>query len=480
MRHRFGLSFFRETGRLSFVIRFVKVIFIVIALLLALVLVVFVGANLYLQSAVVQTRISQATEASLGYPVTIASASFTPWGGLSLGPIHAIDPENPKQNRFQAEQINVHFAWLPLFSQKIVITAISVVEPVAIFSENAPIVFMPPTERIEVVLPDLPKAQKEDVPKPAEESTKSTPSTFTIEVQKFQVTEGKIVICNPGASPKASFEGISIKTKIQKDFTLQGTVGMDLVKLENRLFFRNVALTFLRKDGRIQIPSLDASLAGGTIHAEAEINETTGLFATKVTVADAKIAQFLSEMGIPSQRTSGALNGELTLAGSQNVESLVGEGAFQFSNATLEPLDLIKQVGNLLQIDELQLFTLPVASLKVKIMGGILQIEELQLESKNLMIKSQGTIDLQSGGMELPSKLLINQRLQKNLGGLLPGLVDSETLGYKELPFRLYGTMLRPKTDLLERLGGARVEKEVGRFLQNIFGGGQKKKEEQK
>jgi hypothetical protein len=137
----------------------------------------------------------------------------------------------------------------------------------------------------------------------------------------------------------------------------------------------------------------------------------------------------------------------------------------------LEPLDFMRQVGTLLRIEELQLLELAEARARVRLAAGELLVEDVHLQSENLIIRSKGTVQLDDGALDLQSRILVNESLQRSLGGLISRFLEaSDTEGYRQLPFRVYGTTARPRTDLLDRVGAGRLGSEVGRFLQNILG----------
>jgi hypothetical protein len=72
--------------------------------------------------------------------------------------------------------------------------------------------------------------------------------------------------------------------------------------------------------------------------------------------------------------------------------------------------------------------------------------------------------------MNFDAKLLVNLKLQHQLRGLLgESLVDSEDPEYRQIPFSVTGRIDNPKTDLLDKLIGAKVGHDVGGLLVNIL-----------
>jgi len=470
------------------VLRFAKPFFFAVGALVLLVLLLFVGINLYLQSSAVQARIHQATAASLGLPVEMQGATFTPWGGLTLSKLSAADPARPETIIFQARQLKVRVALWPLLSRKVIITSISLKDPVTIIPEEGSLVLLPPTERVDIMLPEDPAdtvaeavtVEVPDAPSPTDQvKPASTRPSFTFEIQNFRIRNGVILRQDASGRPVASFSGVNIETRIQPDFSFKGKVLIEEISLQNQLFIRKVSGLFTREGGQVLLPKLTAELGKGELSVNAVVEEATGAFSMDGQLSHVQIPALLLEAGIPAGRAEGMLYGTVQVTGDGAPEALAGTGLFYLEEATLEPLDFIKQFGQLLSIEELQLLQLTKANLNLEFFDGQLLIREIIFQTSNLILYGVGEVNLPTRELDIDARLMINPSLQRSLGSLLGGsFVASEREGYRELPFRIYGPIDRPKTDLLDKIAGGRIGAEVGRFLQNLLSPPSRKKEE--
>jgi hypothetical protein len=456
-----------------------KTLLIGLASALGFLILVYAGANVFLQFEGVQNRIRQATAASLGVPVEIGGVGLTPWSGLTLRDLVAENPEKPGENLFEAKSLNVRLAWGPLLQRQVVITSITLRDPIALIPPGGQIVLMPPTERVEVALPEdatddvVVEAPPEDRLPPPDEEEILPPKrpTFTIEVQKFRIENGLLVLRSGAGQPSLVVSGLTVETKIGQDQVVEGKISIREAVLDNSLFLRDIGSSFQRKGGVLEFPDIQALLAGGLLQGRLALEEQGGAFASQLELTDIQLPVLLQEAGVPSQRTAGKLFGQMELAGAGPVETLLGAGEFALLEGRLEPLDFMRQVGTLLRIEELQLLELAEARARVRLAAGELLVEDVHLQSENLIIRSKGTVQLDDGALDLQSRILINESLQRSLGGLISRFLEaSDTEGYRQLPFRVYGTTARPRTDLLDRVGAGRLGSEVGRFLQNILG----------
>ena len=463
-------------------------IFLVIAICgIGFLFLLLVGVNLYLQSEVVQERIRQATTASLGIPVQIQRATFTPWGGLTISGITAEVPEQmdrPEFSFFEAKVLHVRFAWMPLLSRKVVITSISLRDPVMVIPENQPVILLPPAERVEVTLPESPQERvettvtseqarssaPEEKPSAREEQPPETRPSFVIEVHNFQIHNGKITVLSAEGQSRLVLSGVTIQTKIRSDFSMKGKLRIQEAILGGRLFLRQVDAPFRREQGKVQVQNLKASLAGGRLRGDIRVEEASGDFHADLGLQEVLLPEMLLEAGIPHARTSGKLEARIELRGGKSPEDLLGKGEVRLREATIEPVDFIKQVGQILRIKELQLLDLEEAFAIFGIEGEVLTVEHLHLQTESVMIQGEGTVGLRDGRLDLGSRILVDQSIQRNLGGLGGRfLEEAQVEGYRQLPFRVFGTTSRPQTDLLDRVGAGSIGREVGRFLQNFF-----------
>jgi hypothetical protein len=456
--------------------RLQKIFLGVVVVVAGLVLVLYVGANLFLKSSTVQDRLRQGTEASIGVPVEIRGISFTPWGGLALHDIRTVEHEGiPPQQSFTARALRIKFAWLPLLRNQLVITSIALDRPVMTVPEDQPVVLLPPQGRVEVQLPEdagvsaVPGA--EEVPEPGVAVEKSRPS-FTVEVQRFQIRDGEVQVRSALGVTRLVLEGLNIQTKmLSGGKKINGTFRAESVMIPGLLVIQNLTAPFERSEAVLTVDDIRADWAGGVLAGQVQVDETTQDFEAELTIAAVSIPRLLEDAGLASGRTTGFIEGAFAMSGGRIPEDLVGAGDFFLREATLEPLDFMKQVGQLLRIEELQLLVLQEALVRVELAGQNLSVEQLRFVTDNLMILSEGRIFMKKGELDLQSRLMVSDNLQRSLGGLLTGfLQESSEAGYRELPFRIHGPLLRPRTDLLDRLGAGGVGAEVGRFLQNIFG----------
>jgi hypothetical protein len=164
----------------------------------------------------------------------------------------------------------------------------------------------------------------------------------------------------------------------------------------------------------------------------------------------------------------------------RNSNSITGEAHFELISAKLKPVEFLVKLGELLQIDELQLLKLSDARADLTVRDERVQVEDITLKSDNLILRGSGPVRF-NGKMNLDARLLFNLKLQHQLKGVLAkNLVDSEDPEYRQIPFTVTGRIGDPKTDLFDKLIGVKVGQDVGGVLMNILRSSAPQKSEDK
>src|SRR5438045_7993496 len=147
-----------------------RLVVIALGALIALGVVLLLGVNLYVQSQGAQGKIQQELTRSLGVPLKIRSMSVTPWGGLELSGIviPQTGPVGPK-HFLEARTFRLRVRFLSLFSRRLVIKEVSLINPNVVWPQDAEGKWKLPTSR-EVQSSAVPAKQAASVSQPQVES----------------------------------------------------------------------------------------------------------------------------------------------------------------------------------------------------------------------------------------------------------------------------------------------------------------------
>jgi hypothetical protein len=110
---------------------------------------------------------------------------------------------------------------------------------------------------------------------------------------------------------------------------------------------------------------------------------------------------------------------------------------------------------------------------KYHIEPGVVTVDELMLRSANIRLSAVGTISF-SGKLRLDSRLAISDSIRGQLfRPIRDNFEATDQEGYSSVPFKVTGTVERPKTDLMDKLVGSEL-KDLQGLISGFLGGGDK------
>jgi type II secretion system protein N len=429
---------------------------------LAVAAVVLLCVNLYLQSDGVQQRIREAAGRSLGTEVKIKSSMYTPWSGFVLRGITVPDPNSADFNAVEATALRLRFALSPLLSRRFVITECTLFEPELIVRQ------LETGDWVLPITPGRPRAPSapDESPRPS-----STGPSFKAELQHFRFRSGSIVFLNAKNRAVATLDKLDVSGQIAPEGSSAGIFEIGKADFFGALKPRKIGGQFSWNGKVLEMPDIQGSLAGGKLTGKYRVegNEEHA-FLLGLQLSGVALRKLAEDAQLEPGKTEGTLQGSIDLAGDpRSAASVTGTARFELISATLKPVDFLSKLGELLQIDELQLLKLSEARLNLTIHDERVQVDDVTLKSDNLVLRGKGPVRF-NGKMNLDARLLVNAKLQHQLRGVLANnLVDSEDPNYREIPFSVTGRIDNPKTDLFDKLIGAKVSQDVGGLLMNIL-----------
>ncbi len=422
--------------------RFIRIAAVAAGAVVALAAIVLIALNLYVQSQGTQARIQQELSHGLGTTLQIRALSVTPWGGLTLNGITIPQAAPGSSSDFlTAKSFHLHVSFLSLFSRKLVIKKISLLEPTVVWPQNADGKWR------------LPGSQKEKphslepaeatgssppvdagVPAPAESETATPEPTaareapvaakspkpkigLAADVQHVGVTGANFRFLDRAANMIASFEDVTFHANVQNDVELRGVAKIAKLSLRDRFFLEHLQSPLRYDSNDLELSKISAHAAGGNFNGEFTIHPGSqdSPFAAKVKFGDVQADQLIVEAGGPSGVVQGKLEGSFEATGkASDANALSGTGEIVLHDGEVKQYSLLVALGQVLQIEELTQLHLEQAQAKYHISPGLVTIDELVLRSPNIRLSATGTITF-NGKLQLDSQLAINDKVRGQL-----------------------------------------------------------------
>lgn len=456
-----------------------KPFLLVAAILAGIYLLATLGLNLFLRSSGTQDRLRSALEPLVGSPVRIRSTLGIPFGPIWLSGITPTDLG--RANLVSINSLSFSLDDSALLHGVTAIQGVTLNSPVLrirLDSLTAPDASKstgtPPTSPSSSG-PTLRQLPGEEAPAATVTPSVSLPAGF----QTLRVRNGELSVLGAAfgeklGRPVIAFSGLNLEADRAESGSWSGILSAGRTVLGKALLLHDLRAPLLLSSDLLSVSSekFSARFGEGMLTGSLRCALPPGAPAYKasLSLSGASLKRALADFSIGDSSADGHLGGDLLLSGiAASPSTMEGEGALTCTGAVIQPVDFLKQIGRILQIDELQLLRLEEAKCRFRIHQGGVLVEDLLLRSKNLMLGAKGPVS-PSGELNLESRLLLNEKLSGRLRGLLGSqLSPAPEPGYSQITFHVSGNPANPKTDLLQRLTGLKIGIDLGGLLQGLF-----------
>jgi len=427
------------------------------------------GINLYLQSKEVQSRIQEAASRATGMPLRIQGTSFTPWSGVSVSGITVSQNNGKSAPLLDVGSVSVGFRFLPLLSGKIVISDVLLIDPLITSVQRPDGTWEPPQRYKAADLPAAPAGAEIKTPQAA--APRQTAVRQSVDIERLRIRNGRSLFYDSKGNLVMALEEISLGARVPAEGPATGYFKIHKTSFGSAIHPSLLTGHFSWAEGKLDIPDLAAKWADGVLTGSFHLDPLPANRFTATIAADhVALKKLAEEAGINGDGKKGSLFLKGQITGTPGREdSFSGHAEIHLQNARLQPLDFIRQIGDLLQVEELQMLQLKTAEAAFTIRDSKVLADKIVLQSENLIIDAEGLTSFE-GKLNLKARLHVNEKLRRESHGLIGNNFEpSDREGYTQMPFTITGTLSRPKTDLLDKLVGIRIGQDIGGLLKNLF-----------
>jgi hypothetical protein len=462
-----------------------------------------IGVNLYVQSQGTQAKIQQELSRQLGMTLEIRSMSVTPWGGLELSGITIPQTSLASQSHFlEARTFRLRVRFLSLFSRRLVIKDVALVNPNIVWAQNAEGKWrLPSAQKKEAPAVsanpplNIPESRAQGQPvepaePPAVATTPAPPShpprvtvdalpkqapkpsgTVAPEVQRLSIKNGNFRFLDRDGRMLASFAAVDFRSSLRSALAIRGTAKVAKISLRDRFFLEQLQSPLRYEPDVLELSKISAHAGSGDINGyfamQPEAEDSP--FTTRVTFSNVLADQIIADAGGPKGMVQGKLEGSFQASGkTADPDALTGKGEVFLRDGRVQQYSLLVLLGQILQIEELRELHLEQAHVKYHVKPGLILIDELLLHSANIRLSASGTVTF-DGKLKLDSQLAINEKIRGQLfKAIRQNFQPTSETGYFALNFQVAGSVARPSTDLMDKLIG----RDLGNVINRLFGGG--------
>jgi type II secretion system protein N len=477
-----------------------RVLLIVLAAILALAVLILIGVNMYVQSQGTQARIQEELSQRLGTTLHVRRISVTPWAGLKLSGI-TIPQSQPgvSADFLTAKTFRLRIKFGSLFSQRLVIKEISLINPEVVWAQNADGKWRMPSTPLEAGWTGPSPAQGEAPPASSQEESvpEITPvseveppmraeieaaAPFTPEFQRVNLVHGRFRFLDEKREDVATFEDVRFRSGFRTATDLRGNISIEKTSLRDRFFLEKLQSSLRYAPDELDFSQITARAGGGEVAGRFTLLPQTedSPFTLSIRFRDVQADRIVTEAGGARGMITGRLEGHLDASGTvADQNALAGSGEIILREGQVQQYSLLVALGQLLQIDELRQLHFDQAQIKYHINPGAITIDELLFRSQNIRLSATGTVSFE-GKLHLESQLAVSEKMRSQLfRAIRENFQPIDEPGYSAVSFQVSGTVGRPKTNLMDKLIG-RDLKDLGSVINSFIGGGKSDKPKKK
>jgi hypothetical protein len=485
-----------------------RVLLIVFAVILGVAVLILIGVNMYVQSQGTQARIQQELSQRLGTTLHVRRISVTPWAGLKLSGITIPQSQSGAPSDFlTAKTFRLRIKFGSLFSQRLVIKEISLINPEVVWAQNQdgkwrvpsmpqePALVSPSPAKTEAAVGPASPTKTSSLEKkepasevapasapepPVDETEEADP--FTPEIRRVNLVHGRFRFLDEKLKDVATFDDVQFRSDFRTATELRGDISIEKTSLRDRFFLDQLQSPLRYAPDEIDFSNITARAGGGEITGRFTLLPQTenSPFTVSVKFHDIQADRIVADAGGDRGMITGRLEGHLDASGTiADENALAGAGEIILRDGQVQQYSLLVALGQLLQIEELRQLHFDQAQVKYHVNPGVITIDELLFRSKNIRLSATGTVSFE-GKLQLESQLAVSEGMRGQLfRAIRENFKPIDEAGYFAVSFQVSGTVGRPKTNLMDKLIG-RDLKDLGSVINSFIGGGKSDKAKKK
>lgn len=411
------------------------------------------GLGLYLASRInspeLERSILDQARATLGTDLTLREMDISLLSGVTLEGIAVQNPAPLQGELLTADAFVLRYRLLPLLAGRVEVERLALEKPVLALRMDAKGGFN--YEKL-----GAPAAKDAKAPAPA-----SAPAVVPLRIvmKSLAVENASILMEDHTRARLMAIEDVDFTSAFELAGGAtqgRGEVRIAKASFADLLFVRAVRAPLTLSKQKLSLAPIRAEAAGGAITGELGVELAGGFrFASDLVVKDARLETLLAEAGsVPA--FSGVLSGSGHFEGRGGLPTLRGQGSADVAECRAQDSRVLALLASVLQVPELASPEFEACRVEFKQTGNRFATPVLELTGDAIRLSGSGSINLDTSALDYQMRLGLAPKLLAKITRpeLRAGFKQGKD-GFAAIDFRLYGTTLEPKTDLLARVGKA-------------------------
>ncbi len=236
----------------------------------------------------------------------------------------------------------------------------------------------------------------------------------------------------------------------------KGDVTIGSVNVADMLFVRKVEAPLTLSKEKVTLAPIRGDFGGGALTGGVTVHLKGGFrYTTEIALKGAKVKTLLEEAKSKAALT-GTLTGNARFEGSGGLPTIRGKGSADIASCRAEGSRVLALLASVLQVPELANPDFESCHVEFQQTGNRFATPVVRMVGDAVRLTGAGTLNIDTSGLDYQMTLALSPKLfAKITRPELRGGFTTRDDGFAAIDFKLYGTTLEPKTDLLSRVGKA-------------------------
>jgi uncharacterized protein involved in outer membrane biogenesis len=439
---------------------------LIAALALVLVLVVLLaGVGLYalrrLNPDELRKTILAQARTTLGTELRVEKMDISLLSGVTLEGVAVQNPAPFKGDLLTAQAFVLRYRLLPLLRGSVEVERLSLEKPAIALA-------MDPRGSF-----NYEKLGGASAPKGGGSSASAAALPLRLVMKSLGVEDGTVVMNDAAKAQLLAVDDIDFRSAFEVSGGVaegKGDVAIGSVNVADLLFVRRVSAPLTLSKEKVTLAPIRGDFGGGTLSGDVTVNLKGGFrYTTEFAVKGAKVEKLLAEAKSPAALT-GTLTGNARFEGSGGLPTLRGKGSADIASCRAEGSRVLALLAGVLQVPELANPDFESCRVEFQQAGNRFATPVVRMVGDAVRLTGSGVMNIDTSGLDYTMTLALSPKLfAKITRPELRGAFTTRPDGFAAIDFKLFGTTLEPKTDLLSRVGKAAATEAAKQGLSRIL-----------
>lgn len=442
----------------------IKVLFVIILLLGALVGGGALYLNRYVQTPEFKERVLERVREAVGTDVAIDELDVALLSGVTLHGLTIANPRGFEGDFFTAEEVILRHRLWPLLRKRIEIDRLIVKRPTLRLIQGSNDVWN--YEKLGNRTTQRTSSSRAIAYEPTPEGM-----ILDITLSNISASDGEVFWLSDG-HPLARVEGIDVTASLdmaEGNLNGHGTVNAESINLRDALFIREATAPLSISSEKVTLDPLTGALADGRLSGDVIFTlRPRFAYALNLQVEKARVDALL-EQAHAKPVINGRLRATTTLRGTGGLPTMKGEGRIRIANGKLAEMPLQRILATLFQIPRLRHIAFDECVVVFSLANSVMRTPVVRLTSPEVRVTGQGTVSLARRTLNHRMTLALKKDMLAAIPQHILAAFREQEDGYLALDFRVWGPYDAPKTDIQRRLVTGTAKQFLEKGLKKLF-----------